>query len=162
MRNIRVKSGRSRRTDRRLKFIGKCLGTAFLAVTVLCGVSFAATGVSDPGRPLHDRITPAPTAPYALPSGSPSFEVNAGDAERESHYLSHLKSRGMTNQNTTTSDYDMIAIGYMICDDFRQGENVTYDTERPVVEAYTDGDPVYASVYMDTATDILCKGVIDK
>lgn len=150
-------SNRRTRRNNNAKLALKLIGLAVLGMAVLSGLALCTNGSHAPA-PLHDRITPTPApAPSAY-----GFEVNPGDAQRESHYLAHLRSRGMTNQNTTTSDFDMIAIGYMVCTDFRNDESATYDTERPKVETYTEGDPVYASTYIDAATDILCKGEVDK
>jgi len=146
----------TRRRARRLK---RTIGLAFLlllAVASLCTLGVLANG-SDPGKPLHDRVTPIPA-----PSQSPVARVDDGAAAREAHYLSHLKSRGMTNQATTTSDSDMVMIGHMICSDMIDNDRATYDTERPLVQEYTDGDPVYASMYLDAATSILCPGKVDK
>lgn len=164
MRGMRVSKGRrskvSRRTSKRLELIGKVAGLVMFGTVVLCAVSFLTTGLSSPPRPLHDRVKAAPTAPTIVSQDSPKRDVQPGDAERESKYLANLKAHGMTNQNTTTSDEDMIGIGWMVCTDFRNGEKVTYDTELPIVEAYTDGDPVYATLYMYAATAFLCQDVI--
>lgn len=149
----------SRRTRRNnsAKLMLKVIGLAILAMAVLSGLALCSTGSHNP-PPLHDRITPAP-APTPSPMG---FGTAPGDDEREVHYLSHLRARGMANGDAATTDTEMLAIGYMVCDDFRNDESANYDTERPKVEAYTDGDPVYASVYLDAATDILCPGEVDK
>lgn len=152
----------SRRSQRRMKRVAGLLALAILAVAVLCTMGVLAGG-SDPGKPLHDRITPMPAVPTSDVSTDPGTPKVGQDAsERESHYLSHLKSRGMTNREKTTTDKEMIDVGYMICSDFRNNDKADYNSERIIVEGFTDGDPVYASMYMDAATDILCRGVIDK